>query len=95
MENQQERNDYDEKRTIIFYDFIKRFVSNYNRHVNTVTDLHWLSPPRQFWSTKNNTIKHPIQVIEQIIVYEITTFYNNKSLDVVRKNELMRMDINQ
>jgi hypothetical protein len=94
MEKQQFNNTYNQQRSIVFYDFLKRFISNYNRDFKSVTDLRWLSPPRQFWSTRNDTVKHPQQTLKQIIISDVTTFYNDKSLEVVRKNELMRMEIN-
>jgi hypothetical protein len=95
LENQQTNHHYSQKRSDIFYAFIKEFVLNRNRDLTWIADLDWLSPPRQFWSTKNNTFKHSKQPFKQIIVSEITTFYNDKSLEIIRKNELIRIDINQ
>ena len=95
LENQHENIHYNQRRAITFYHFIKQFVTNHNQDVNSVIDLYWLSPPRQFWSSRQYTVSDTKQPITQIIINEITTFYNDKSLQVVRKNELMRMDINQ
>ena len=91
LENRQEKVNYNQRHSIIFYDFIKRFVANYNHNVHSVTDMYWLSPPTCIGRLEAIQLNN----ISKSLLTKSLLFRNDKSLEIVRENELMRVDINQ
>jgi hypothetical protein len=77
----------------MFYSFTQRFVSKHNHYASSVNTFYGLGPPIQFWSTIINTAENANRRIEHIIVNQVRTLYNDVSLEVIRKKELMRLDI--
>jgi hypothetical protein len=76
-----------------FYHFVKQFIINHNSQVSSPIGLGYLAPPRQFWSYKEHEVKQLNQKIKTVIVTEITTLYNDVTLDVIRQKELRQLEI--
>lgn len=95
LENQQHESKFDPRRSASFYHFIAEFVANHNRHANSIINLYWLAPPRQFWSFEHKTHSDTKKRITHVIVNQLTTLYTEESLELIRKKELKRMDIHK
>jgi hypothetical protein len=93
LENEMKKDKYNPVRAEAFYDFILRFVANYNSKTSMGFALNWLSPPRQFWSFIANSNPHQHNKITKLIVSELTTLYDDNSLKVIREYEIKQLDI--
>ena len=71
---------YNLHRSAQFYRFLQRFISQPHTHGNLAESLYAMHAPRQFWSqTGGLTTLGPHQ-IREVIVTEITTFYDGNTL---------------
>jgi hypothetical protein len=84
---------FDEEHARLFYEFLEKFVSTRNRRGDLGSALYALHSPPQFWSQIDGMRKLGDRRISEVIVTEVTTFYDGNSLDVIREIELGRVTL--
>ena len=84
---------YDEEHAASFYRFLEQFVRTRNMRGDVASALYALRPPPQFWVRIDGLEKLGDRQIRQLIVNEVTTFFDGKNLSVIREIELARLSI--
>lgn len=83
---------YDEDRARVFYDFVQVFVAERQEQG---PQLRWLAPfaaPPQFFGLRGS-YPGPQDEIEEVVVREITTFFDGRAVRRIRETELARLPI--
>lgn len=86
---------FDEERAIALYRFLERFVTTRNSRGDLGSALYTLHSPLQFWSQVDGLRNLGDRHVTQLIVTEVTTFYDGNSLDVIREIEVGRMSLSE
>jgi len=79
---------HDPARTEKFYAFVTRYISNWNVNHEKAVDFGPLQPPAQFWSTGRGKLFNGQEAIREVVVKEVTTFYDEKKLYVIRELDI-------
>ena len=85
-------NSYNAERSDSYREFITRFVTNKNTDSSNIS-FNWLQPPRQFWSYGRGNVYASQEPIRTLIVKEVTTLFDGKSLSEIRNIEVLRITI--
>ena len=84
---------YDAERAQRFYDFIERYMTNWNARDRSGFNPAALRPPPQFWSFPRDDAFIGQENVREVIVKEVTSLYDNERLKVIRELELARIAI--
>ena len=93
IENKFGVNRYDENKKEIFENFVKHFILNKNNNPDRSNQLQRFAPPRQFWTHPRNPQLPEDETIKELIMTEVTTFYDGTKSREIRTIEMMRIKI--
>ena len=93
MESNTDMNRYDPDRAKRYYDFVSAYLHHWNMHAGEKPDLSVVGPPPQFWTTVTGESYVGQEPVRELVVNEVTTLFDGKRLDVIRDQELARIQI--
>jgi len=93
LERQSDDRGYDADRAARFYEFLQRYFATRNERGERVEVLRILHPPQQFWSFRGQRPDVAASPIREVIVIEVTTFFDGQKLEEIRERPLARLPI--
>ena len=78
-----------------FEAFLYRYFSNYNAHSGSDSLFERFSAPPQFWSFVDGESFAGQEPVTEVIVTEVTTFYDGSSVRPIRTLEMLRVKIDK
>jgi len=93
MESDTDMNRYDPDRARRYYDFVSAYLYHWNMHAGEKPNLSVVGPPPQFWTTVTGESYVGQEPVHELVVNEVTTLFDGKRLDVIRDQELARIQI--
>lgn len=73
--------------------FLRTWFQNHNQAGGRSWPWHWFHPPPQFWSQTEGVHSLGSRLVEEIVVTEVTTFYDGETLAPIRELEVARVRI--
>lgn len=84
---------YNEKQSLIFEAFLKRFVNNWNQQQQERNNYYRLAAPRYFWTFPSAVYLPEESIIDSVTVFETSTLYRNGTYSEIRKRPLRTITI--
>ncbi len=82
---------YDETRKLVFEDFMKKWLKNWNERLSNKTWMSAIQAPEHLWTFPLKTFPNQPQRIEKVKVIEMTTLYKDREHLELRKRPVYEL----
>ena len=84
---------FDSLKKEVFKKFITQYVANWNARGSKYIFLNFLQPPPHLWNCARGRPFDGSEKINEIIIYQITSFYDDEKLEEIRKRKIMAIRV--